>query len=308
MASPAAHSHSSTGLSDVKTSIYFMQRDKLFAEEKPYEFCYTADASIPQSNIAREKQDDVTIHDIRGQEQTFKLEPNGFTVLKLDECSPYDDHSDPIKVTRYLRSLETLLKKHLGASHVEVFRHGLRKRHTKFPIATGTGYEFDQPTSVAHVDTTVLESLEEVKRQHGEKADRFLGKRVQWINVWKPLRGPLYDWPLAFCDATTVNPATDLEHADLLYPEFVTENCQVYFNPDTQWCYLSGQEIDELIVFKQSDTLAGSSPGWYNHPQYATKMTNRDTGVPHCSFFNPHAPAHEPPRESIEARALVYYD
>jgi hypothetical protein len=71
----------------------------------------------------------------------------------------------------------------------------------------------------------------------------------------------LYDWPLAFCDASTVNPITDFEHADLVYPEFVTENCQVYFNPSAKWYYLSGQQTDELIVFKQSDTLAGTCPG-----------------------------------------------
>lgn len=247
--------------SDVTASIYFVQRNCLFAAEKPYEFCYTADVSIPQSNITREKHDNIPVYDIRGQEETFNLEHNGFEILKLDQQIPYNDYFDPIKVTRYLRALERLLKNHLGASRVEVFRHGLRKRHPGFPIATGAGYEFDQPTLVAHVDTTIPESLEEVRRQHGEKADRFLGKRIQWINIWKPLRGPLYDWPLAFCDAATVNPTADFEHTDLLYPEYVTENCQVYFNPDTKWCYLSGQETDELIVFKQSDTLAGTSPG-----------------------------------------------
>ena len=253
--------------SEVKASIYFMQRKVLFTEEKPYEFCYTADVSIPQSNITREKHDNIPIHDIRGQEATFNLERNGFAILKLDQQIPYDDYFDPEKVTRYLGALETLLKTHLGARHVEVFRHGLRKRHPAFPVATGTGYAFDQPTSVAHVDTTVAETLTQVRRQHpGEgppqNADRYRGKqRVQWINVWKPLRGPLYDWPLAVCDASTVDAATDLEPADLLYPDYVTENAQVYFSPGARWWYLSGQRTDELVVFKQADTLAGSCPG-----------------------------------------------
>ena len=79
--------------------------------------------------------------------------------------------------------------------------------------------------------------------------------------MWKPLRGPLNDWPLAVSDAATVDAATDLEPADLLYPEYVTENAQVYFNPDAKWWYLSRQRTDELVVFKQSDTLARSCPG-----------------------------------------------
>jgi hypothetical protein len=261
MASSTVVLHGPRARFDVKASIHFIQKNSLFAEEKPYEFCYAADLSIPQSNITREQHKDIIIHDIRGREQAFDLEHNGFTVLKLDQQIQYDDYFQPNKVKTYLRTLEILLKKHLGASHVEVFRHGLRKRHPQFPIATGTDYEFDQPTSVAHIDTTLAESLEEVKRQQGENAVKFLGKRMQWINIWKPLHGPLYDWPLALCDASTVNPITDLEHADLLYPEFVTENCQVYFNPNAKWYYLSGQQTDELVVFKQSDTLAGTCPG-----------------------------------------------
>ena len=254
--------------SEVRASVYFMQRNVLFTEEKPYEFCYTAEVSIPQSNISREKHVNIPVHDIRGQEATFNLERNGFAILKLEQQIPYDDYFNPTKVTRYLRALETLLKDHLGASHVEVFRHGLRKRHPAFPVATGTGYAFDQPTSVAHVDTTAAETLAQVRRQQQQHAgasptaDSYRGKRrVQWVNVWKPLRGPLYDWPLAVCDAATVDAAIDLEPADLLYPDYVTENAQVYFNPDARWWYLSGQGTDELVVFKQSDTLAGSCPG-----------------------------------------------
>ena len=275
----------------IESTVYFMEREGTHEEEKPYTFCYPADVAIAQTNINKERHDHIVIHDIRGHEASFNIEQNGFTVLKLPEPIPYETYYDPIRVKIYLHALEKLLKDHLGASHVEIFRQGLRKRHPDFPIATGTTYDFDQPTSVAHVDTTVEETFEEVRRQHGEKAPALLGKRIQWINIWKPLRGPLYDWPLTFCDAATVNANTDLEPADLLYPEYVTENCQVYFSPKQRWHYLSGQEVDELIVFKQSDTLAGASPG-----------------VPHCSFFNPHMRPDQLPRESIEARALVYYD
>jgi len=101
----------------------------------------------------------------------------------------------------------------------------------------------------------------------------------------------LNDWPLAVCDAAVVNKATDLEAADLLYPDFATENYQVYYKPEYKWYYLSSHDVSELMIFKQSDSLPDACPG-----------------VPHCSFLNPLTPRGEAPRESIEARALVYYD
>jgi hypothetical protein len=82
-------------------------------------------------------------------------------------------------------------------------------------------------------------------------------------SIWKPLRGPLNDWPLAVCDASTVNSAGDLEAADILYPDFVTENYQVYYKPGYKWYYLSNHDISEVIVFKQSDSDASACPGIY---------------------------------------------
>jgi hypothetical protein len=82
-------------------------------------------------------------------------------------------------------------------------------------------------------------------------------------SIWKPLRGPLNDWPLALCDASTVNANQDLEAADLLYTDFATENRQVYYRDEYKWYYLSDHGVDELLVFKQSDTDADACPGMY---------------------------------------------
>lgn len=80
-------------------------------------------------------------------------------------------------------------------------------------------------------------------------------------SVWKPLKGPLNDWPLTFCDASTVQSNMDLEAADLLYPDLATENFQVYHRPEYKWYYLSNQTPSELIVFMQADSLSGTNPG-----------------------------------------------
>lgn len=85
-------------------------------------------------------------------------------------------------------------------------------------------------------------------------------------SFWKPLVGPVNDWPLLLCDASTINPATDLEVADLLYPDHVTENSMVYYRSDHKWYYLSDHNTDEVIVFKQMDSQEGSLPGKHSSP------------------------------------------
>jgi hypothetical protein len=71
-------------------------------------------------------------------------------------------------------------------------------------------------------------------------------------SVWKPLRGPVHDWPLTVCDATTVNVDSDLVPSDQVFPHHVVENIQVHFSPNQKWHYLSEQKADELWIFQQS--------------------------------------------------------
>lgn len=71
------------------------------------------------------------------------------------------------------------------------------------------------------------------------------------------------DWPLAVCDASSVDPA-DLVPADIIYPNFVAENQMVQFNANQRWHWLSDHREDEVLAFKALDT---ASPGtWREFP------------------------------------------
>ena len=72
-------------------------------------------------------------------------------------------------------------------------------------------------------------------------------------SVWKPLRGPLRDWPLALCDAASVQ-ANDLTPADVVFDTKVTENTQVHHDAAHKWYYLEDQDPSELLVFRQADS------------------------------------------------------
>lgn len=71
------------------------------------------------------------------------------------------------------------------------------------------------------------------------------------------------DWPLAVCDARTVNFAEDTMAGDVVDRDQVFENTQVHHNPEQKWYYLSGQMPDELVLFKNADSeeRLGASPG-----------------------------------------------
>lgn len=111
----------------VDASLYFMRKDDLHQREKPYAFRNYIEEGIPQSNFELTKHDSIVVEDLRGRLDAFNFEDNGFAVLKLsrETMIPYEDYYHPTKVSAYFRQLETLLQHHLGASSVEVFRHGV---------------------------------------------------------------------------------------------------------------------------------------------------------------------------------------
>lgn len=108
---------------------------------------------------------------------------------------------------------------------------------------------------MAHIDATPDDLIRQVKRRSGTDAERLLAGRIQYITIWKPLRGPLHDYPLALCDKKSVDIEKDLEPQDIVDRDEVLENVHVYHRAKHSWCYLKGQNDDELLIFRQADTI-----------------------------------------------------
>lgn len=83
---------------------------------------------------------------------------------------------------------------------------------------------------------------------------------IRNISVWKPLRGPLRDWPLALCDLSSLR-ATDTLEADNVYTNRVVESMQVHYAETQAWYYLQDQQASELLVFQQADSEKGKNSG-----------------------------------------------
>ncbi|KAF2124978.1 putative CmcJ-like methyltransferase [Dothidotthia symphoricarpi CBS 119687] len=273
------------------TSMYLLERNPLWKSVKPYDLKFSPPEGFPKSNAVPRKHDGIQVEDIRGREHEFSLAKNGFALIPMDVSMSVQDfenfNGDELS-SRFFKPVADSLKIFLGAERVQVFDFQVRKSHPEFPISTGGTYQFQQPSTILHVDTTPAFTKELVERYNPDTL-KLKSRRYQYVNVWKPLRGPVKSWPLAVCDNTTVDTANDLQARDIVYPEDVVESYQVHFNPKHKFYYVSGQQTNEAWVMLQSD-----SGGW--------------TGTPHTAFPNPWAIHDAQGRESVEVRALVFYD
>ncbi|KAF1810426.1 putative CmcJ-like methyltransferase [Eremomyces bilateralis CBS 781.70] len=277
------------GPTTVTAELDFLKKDIKHSTEKPYKLQYDPGPDLPRWNCENVSQSDIPVHDIRGHENEYTLEKNGFVVLKLESRLVPEDFYDEKKVKEvYYEEVKEVLKRERGAKRVEILEHGIRKRHEEFPISTGGDYQYLQPTSVIHIDFTPEAALESSANILKVPSSEY--ERVQCMNIWKPLRGPLTDWPLTVCDVQTLDVERDCVATDVVTRDGFTENYQIYYNPEHRWYYLNKQMPDELIAFRQTDT----------DERYTT-------GVPHAGFRNPMAVKGETPRESIEMRVFLYF-
>jgi hypothetical protein len=138
-----------------------------------------------------------------------------------------------------------------------------------------------------HDDYTAKSSPERIRLYLPNEADALIAKRYAIINVWRAIRGPVESTPLAVCDASSV------ASEDLLPTEEGVKH-EVYmlrYRDRHRWYYFPRMRPDEALVLKCFDTAPG--------------IVGRCTA--HSAFDDPHTPAEAPPRESIEARAFVFY-
>ena len=110
------------------------------------------------------------------------------------------DDDDYIRERYYPESAE-IIQAALGANRVVVFDHNVRRGGSSGPRADG--HAVGRPVHHAHTDYTPRSALDRLRHELGPQAEAGLSRYLQ-INLWRPIRGPVRDAPLALCDATSV--------------------------------------------------------------------------------------------------------
>ncbi|KAI1322276.1 hypothetical protein F5Y16DRAFT_387102 [Xylariaceae sp. FL0255] len=243
----------------------------------------------------------VVISNARPTLRHFTLDKHGFAYLDDPEgLSPQllqtlqNGNQDEVKAAYYPK-VETLVKKATGAQRIIIFDHTFRRRNpARNKTENRDGRE--QPATMVHCDQSVKGALNRLRQNldPNDDYDSIVKKRVQMINVWKPLNGPVVDWPLAQMDYTTLN-LGHVHPVDLLRGnnEHRGQTVAIAHHPDQKWWYLDHHRSDEVTMIKIWDSWG-------------------DRGVAdmcaHAAFEHPDTPEDAAPRESIEVRCLALHD
>jgi hypothetical protein len=122
------------------------------------------------------------------------------------------------------------------------------------------------------------------------EAEARLARRFAEINVWRSIGPAIETWPLALCDAASLD-WRDLVTSERRYPDRVGETYVVRFNTDQRWFYFPRLRRDEALLLKCFDSATDG----------------RARLAVHSAFEDPTTGVDAPPRESIEVRAFAFY-
>lgn len=269
-------------LSSVKAELNYLAP----THERPRTYTYDPPPGEPRTTTVNDPHR-VEIASARAILSEVSLDEEGFGLVQ--HHSAVRDFYDDAEVKRvYYPEAEQILKEMTGADRVHIFDHTVRRR-----VPGSEDRRADaprQPVPRVHVDHTVKSGPQRVRDLLPDEAEELLRGRVQIINLWRPIRGPLQDAPLAVCDALSVKPE-HLVPSDLIYKDRVGETYSVTFDPAHRWYYVPEMEVEEVLLLKC----------------YDSKTDGRARFAPHTAFTDPTTPVDALPRESIEIRALVFH-
>jgi len=271
-------------------------------DEVPYSWVNEPPEGTKRTNAQLETHP-TTISDLRGLTKSeYGLDLTGFDTVEHSSSLTYNDYEneETIKST-YYEEITELLKERLGAHRVVIFDHTIRRNRTSNEANIKDTPDSRQPVSRVHVDQTPKAGFRRVHDHTGADADALLKGRARLINVWRPLRGPVKDIPLAVADFRSVK-LDDLVASQLIYsPENVGETFSVNYNPNHKWWYLSDMKPNELYLIKCFDSKSLAVPDVPNNG--IASLT------PHTAFVDERYVGQAvEPRQSIEVRALVFSD
>ncbi|MCC8968590.1 hypothetical protein H8A95_41515 [Bradyrhizobium sp. Pear76] len=240
---------------------------------------------------------EVEIRNARPIVNELSLDREGFILIQHKASSVTE--SDPVILAeKYQHEMLPFIKDYFNASRVTtVDVGGVTVRSLDEASETRAWGGKNQRTvrnrgaGFAHVDYSPVAAPMIAARDSQLQNIEIRGySRLMIIQAWRALSPPPQDFPLAFCDASSIPPA-DLVHVfqnkygisiGALFP---------HYNPAHRWYYLPDMTPDELFLFKGYDSDA------HYEPRSA-----------HSAFDNRRAYPNATPRKSIETRFYVYYD
>ena len=228
------------------------------------------------------------------REQGFTLEYHP-TDLKQAEFYKPDNVSK-----RYYKEQEELIKRAYGAKTVVVLNDIVRnagkadRRGNANPFAGG-GNGVNGYANVVHTDFRAAKAVEKFDQR--PKRRQYPHGKYMLINTWRNIsnKHPIYNNTLACCDQQTVDSPGDYISVDVpLTKDAHAEQYRLTSKsaPRHEWYYFPHMMQDEVLLFTQFDS---------------------DTNAParfcfHTAFNDPTVDPKLPQRESVEVRAIAFFE
>ncbi|KAJ3249036.1 hypothetical protein HDU78_008422 [Chytriomyces hyalinus] len=284
----------------------------------------------PRCNIVT-KAVEVTVRDLRGLEDKFSTDRNGFQTAAIDwkhlenaagtAAHPAHVHFDwdnQTLVTDTVHPLATAALRNAfpSAASVQVIGTCIPRSsdpsHKLSPISSKL---LVHPACAVHIDQSHASGIAIGQRF---MPPHLVGKlRFQVVNVWIPLSDTVVDYPLALCDSRSVS-----EDAIVPVKTFLIardgENCRVRHADEMEWWYWSGMKRGEALLIKCFDSQLlcddldanqsrDGDPGCVDG--HCTEGEGCRVRCPHTAFRDPRIPAVSeytgPFRRSVEVRCVV---
>ncbi|MCW5623133.1 MAG: methyltransferase [Burkholderiales bacterium] len=257
---------------------------------KPFRYAFAPPHGVPVQNMSYEARR-LSIRDARRGSPGAALDVEGFQLVQHTSAVTDFNDEDQLR-TIYYPEAEALVRAATGAVRVVVFDHTIRRRAAHRP-PLDDGRPVDgarEPVGRVHNDYTVDSAPKRVRDLMGDAAADLLTRRFSIVNVWRPIRGPLLDAPLAVCDARSVA-FEDFVASDLIFRDRIGETYNVCFSASHRWHYYPAMTTDEALLLKCYDSVVQGIARF----------------APHTAFDDPTMPADAPLRASIELRTLVFH-
>ena len=113
-------------------TLWFMERDPRFEDEKPYLFTYPLDNGIFPSNLKHESRDGIVVRNLRDHVPSY--DESGIGLLNLRTGLEHDDYDDADKVEKILLpKIREALRVFLGANTVHILEYKVYVPRTRIP-------------------------------------------------------------------------------------------------------------------------------------------------------------------------------
>lgn len=183
-----------TNLENVRSELNYLDS----SITKPEYFLYKL-ASGTQPRPPKPDKKVLPIYDLRGHTNNATLDNNGFEFVT--HPLPMLDYFDQSAVQKdYYSQCCQYVAQTMGASHVHAFDHNIRDK----TLADLKQSNVFPPVRFIHNDYTEKSAPVRIREIMGEKSEKLIQGRYAFVNVWRPLKGPVTDEPLTVCDAQTI--------------------------------------------------------------------------------------------------------